>query len=290
MKTSGKILFVLLLFINLATDVWGQQLILFSGQVLDEATDEPVPSHQVFVIGNDSLLNRTYYTDENGFFRDSILLTGYMVSSLDFLTFDCMYIPHDTIIYNFNQYIIIEFRICQDSIPSGCQADFIFELDSLSQQSRQYHFYDRSTGNITSWYWDFGDSSFSSERNPSHIYADSGNYTVCLTITDQGNPVQCSDTYCQELNTPAYFSLGGLVWAGDFPLNNPVFSNDTGIVYLYRVYQGQLFFFGSKTFYENGYYWFTDLLQGDYMLKISLTRESNNYLNYIPTYFGDQVS
>jgi microbial collagenase len=39
-------------------------------------------------------------------------------------------------------------------------------------------------GQITKYLWDFGDSSTSSEANPSHQFNSEGNYTVRLTVTD----------------------------------------------------------------------------------------------------------
>jgi hypothetical protein len=55
-----------------------------------------------------------------------------------------------------------------------------------------YHFFDTSTGSPVSWMWDFGDGSFSTDQNPTHEYAASGWYEVCLTIFGQG----MTDTYC----------------------------------------------------------------------------------------------
>ena len=49
------------------------------------------------------------------------------------------------------------------------------------------NFVDRSTGNVSSWSWDFGDGSTSSDQNPSHTYNDSGRYTVSLTVSDGTN-------------------------------------------------------------------------------------------------------
>lgn len=52
-----------------------------------------------------------------------------------------------------------------------------------------FYFQDISTpvGEITSWYWLFGDGSFSYDQNPSHHYAISGSFTVTLEIsTAQG--------------------------------------------------------------------------------------------------------
>ncbi len=47
-------------------------------------------------------------------------------------------------------------------------------------------FSDASTGTITSWLWNFGDSNTSSLQNPNHTYASPGNYQVSLTISGQG--------------------------------------------------------------------------------------------------------
>jgi PKD repeat protein len=45
------------------------------------------------------------------------------------------------------------------------------------------HFVDISTGNPTSWEWDFGDGSpISTERNPYHEYRTTGKFTVSLKV------------------------------------------------------------------------------------------------------------
>jgi len=48
------------------------------------------------------------------------------------------------------------------------------------------NFTDQSTGTPTSWAWDFGDGSTSTENNPTHIYSTPGTYTVSLTVTNVG--------------------------------------------------------------------------------------------------------
>lgn len=45
-------------------------------------------------------------------------------------------------------------------------------------------FTDESTGLITSWAWDFGDGTASTEQNPVHTYKRTGKYTVTLTVRD----------------------------------------------------------------------------------------------------------
>jgi serine protease AprX len=47
---------------------------------------------------------------------------------------------------------------------------------------KEVHFYDTSSGIIKSWYWTFGDGTYSTAENPGHIYSKTGKYTVNLTI------------------------------------------------------------------------------------------------------------
>ena len=47
-------------------------------------------------------------------------------------------------------------------------------------------FTDTSTGNPTSWTWDFGDGTTSTLRHPSHDYTTNGRYTVRLTVRNAG--------------------------------------------------------------------------------------------------------
>ncbi|MFQ6106785.1 MAG: PKD domain-containing protein [Thermoplasmata archaeon] len=53
--------------------------------------------------------------------------------------------------------------------------------------SDEIEFSDASTdpdGTIASWSWDFGDGGTSTTKNPTHSYADDGDYVVVLNITD----------------------------------------------------------------------------------------------------------
>nr|WP_319374819.1 PQQ-binding-like beta-propeller repeat protein [uncultured Methanobacterium sp.] len=45
-------------------------------------------------------------------------------------------------------------------------------------------FNDSSTGNPSSWSWNFGDNQTSTEQNPTHNYTSPGNYTVSLTASN----------------------------------------------------------------------------------------------------------
>lgn len=46
-------------------------------------------------------------------------------------------------------------------------------------------FTDLSTGQISSWFWDFGDGTSSTQQHPTHTYSKTGTYTVSLTVTDK---------------------------------------------------------------------------------------------------------
>ncbi len=96
------------------------------------------------------------------------------------------------------QYIVVG-----DSIPpENCQALFSAHIeDGDSINPLRYGFIDMSVGvnglPPENWFWDFGDSTFSTEQNPVHTFAQEGTYNVCLTISDSAGT--CEDTYCQIL-------------------------------------------------------------------------------------------
>ena len=97
----------------------------------------------------------------------------------------------------------LDFESLRESeAPLACQAAF-----SVSYTGNTVNFSDQSTGNPNApnfWFWDFGDGSTSAQQNPSHNYANSGLYNVCLTIQ---TPDSCISTTCQ--NVQANGSGGG---------------------------------------------------------------------------------
>jgi PKD repeat protein len=52
----------------------------------------------------------------------------------------------------------------------------------VNRNQRIIQFFDKSIGKVDSWYWDFGDVNSSLEQNPQHIYKESGEWTVILTV------------------------------------------------------------------------------------------------------------
>ncbi len=60
-------------------------------------------------------------------------------------------------------------------------ADFTF-TPANPTRADFVHFYDQSTGSITSWSWNFGDGATSSDENPLHKYSNMEIFTVTLTV------------------------------------------------------------------------------------------------------------
>ncbi len=81
-------------------------------------------------------------------------------------------------------------------------------------------FTDQSTGNPTSWSWDFGDGGTSTVQNPTHTYQNAGTYTVTLTATnDCGSDTETKVDYItvQECQPPVA-DFEGSPLSGDAPL------------------------------------------------------------------------
>lgn len=169
-----------------------------------------------------------------------------------------------------------------------CHAAFTFKVDSIPGNINHYRFTDTSTGNnISTWYWDFGDGSESFLQSPEYTFAGNGTYTVCHAIGGQGNGGYCADTICTTITTPVYNNLGGQVFAGTFPINNPSNTGDTAIVKLYRKTGNLLSEVASGFFYEFGYYYFLNVMEGNYLVHASLTPASNATQLYLPGYNGE---
>lgn len=59
-----------------------------------------------------------------------------------------------------------------------------FTSDVTTTCSGKVQFTDRTTGGVTSWLWNFGDGTTSTQRNPLKTYLTNGVYTVSLTATN----------------------------------------------------------------------------------------------------------
>ncbi|AKB43006.1 PKD domain-containing protein [Methanosarcina vacuolata] len=89
-------------------------------------------------------------------------------------------------------------------------------------------FTDTSTGFPTSWKWNFGDGSTSTQQNPTHKYSIAGNYTVALTVRNAvGSNTVTKDGYIQVIEKPvANFSASPT--SGKVPLKVAFTDTSTG--------------------------------------------------------------
>jgi PKD repeat protein len=82
--------------------------------------------------------------------------------------------------------------------PDIPESSFTFDATDLNVA-----FTDTSTGEIASWFWDFGDGTTSNEEDPTHAYQQGGTYRVRLTVGNAGG----SDTSEQDVTVDAPLAI-----------------------------------------------------------------------------------
>lgn len=85
-------------------------------------------------------------------------------------------------------------------------ADFGFTAQAQCG-STQVQFSDSSTGNVVSWFWDFGDGATDVVQNPTHNYTAAGTYTVMLVAS---NGVNFDTTYAPNAVTVEALPTAGI--------------------------------------------------------------------------------
>ena len=193
MKAIKQIILFFLLA-GLFSGLRGQDYLYFTGQITEIGSDLPIPFHPVIISEVDSLPIRYTITNQEGYYFDSVYNgpsgfdDGIMVSTLD-----C----NDSIqfvLFEEPEYMnVANFELCVFS--DTCQAYFIYERDEFDLYL--IHFTDLSVGQFTEWYWDFGDSNFSVQQDPSHLYNSPGMFEVCLTVMDSMQ--SCMSTWCEYI-------------------------------------------------------------------------------------------
>jgi hypothetical protein len=89
--------------------------------------------------------------------------------------------------------------ITYEAVLEGPTASFSF-TPTHPRPGDEVRFSDQSTGEPTSWLWDFGDGQTSQQKNPSHTYTTSGSKTVTLLVSNASG----SDSAVKEvrISTP----------------------------------------------------------------------------------------
>lgn len=92
--------------------------------------------------------------------------------------------------------------VAVETTPDPCEhfeADFTWMVDF---ENGGVHFEDLSTGDPTSYTWHFGDDTFSHDEEPTHHYAHTGLFQVCLVIE---NGDGCIAERCLSVHLPSYY-------------------------------------------------------------------------------------
>jgi len=94
---------------------------------------------------------------------------------------------------------------CQTITVGGpaCNAYFYSYTDTLNSTVYLVNLSNNSSGNLT-YAWDFGDGNTSNQPYPSHTYASTGIYYICLTISD----MFCTSTYCDSIGITQFMVDG----------------------------------------------------------------------------------
>lgn len=95
-------------------------------------------------------------------------------------------------------------------------ADFTYSPTSITEGDIVQFTDDSSDedGAIEAWSWDFGDGTFSSEANPTHVYDSAGTFSVTLTVTDDEDATDeiTKTIEVTEVVTPPDASCLGLIF------------------------------------------------------------------------------
>lgn len=256
----------------------------YSGYVLDKNTHAPVANHPV-TIAIDSVnagfsWSYTTYTDAQGRFVDTIWVNANLIPCYFHLyTIDVSNQTIDSLYYFSYPQPLIQKTFYINTL---CLADF---YTSQGANPTEIEFIDASEGNIYNYYWDFGDGTSSTLQNPVHQYTYAGDYQVKLDIHAYNH---ISNSYCQKTITktiqvgqPERYALGGQVFASQFPY-------DEGFACLYQMHHNNyIIAVDSFLFNQYGYYHFTDVPEGEYMVKIYTENYSFKGMKYAPTYYGN---
>ncbi len=176
---------------------------------------------------------------------------------------------------------------CYDSICKTiqiyyppCISGINYNVDVVN--SLKYHFYDNSSGSPNEYLWSFDNwSTADSTINTVHIFPGSGVYNVYHKI--KNTYTGCIDTDSVTitiLDTANTFNFGGQVFTSVYPL-------DIGRAMLYRK-DGFSYNTVDTCYFDTlGFYYFYNIVDGDYLIKIEPDQSSVYYNQYAPTYFSD---
>jgi PKD repeat protein len=107
------------------------------------------------------------------------------------------------------------------SFNNGCAADTVHFISSTFV----------NVATTTTWLWEFGDNSISTDVDPNHIYITPGTYSVSLTITNQNGCTNVKTRQVQVTTAPiAMFNSNAPSCSGTAVLFTDISSTPNGII------------------------------------------------------------
>lgn len=285
-------LIILIIIANISYGSGTDNFVIISGQVTNLEYGNPVEGHTIY-ISSDAIQNgrSSYYkilkTNHEGYYFDTIP-TSADNGSLIIYTYDHFGVAFDTTVYfrfidRSKSIIIADFEIYLPCQAEELQARFKY-VQKLNRDRKQFKFIDQTKHKyIIGWHWDFGDSTTSNIQNPTHSYQTYGLFKVKFTVTAMVGDILIKSIITKQLyiSETEYYHLGGHVFSEYFPI-------DVGSAYLYMIDSlNRYMSIDTMTFDTLGYYYFSHIPKGDYVVKVEPTHESEHYGKLMPTYFGD---
>jgi PKD repeat protein len=299
MPLLRKLLFPLLMTLIISiTTTFAQNesnYIYLSGQITNVENGTPIPGQQVYIKSNPEYSGGfnyffSSYTDEFGFFYDTLSNIP-VKGSFIIYTYDANNEKYEKeeffrLLWSSEYYLNTSLKIPDPGSVSDFCANFESMKDTITFNFLSCFFIDKSMGeNIISWRWNFGDGGISIEKNPRHLYSEPGVYDVTLTVSDKPCLQQSGvSTIVKKVKVgmDEYFHFGGHAFAGNFPV-------DIGTAYLYKIEEDTFIPIDTTEFDTLGYYFFYQLIEGDYKIKTFPSTSSVNAGHYLPTYYGDAL-
>lgn len=166
------------------------------------------------------------------------------------------------------------------TIASSTTCTAAFGYQSTGANNNTY--FNASFGANYDYFWTFGDGSSGTGQFPIHVYSAPGTYTVCLSVID--STIGCFDQVCHTVtvqSTVSSFYVYGQVSLPGLGFLTPA---DYGTVYLIRHDSTLLTAIDTTSIDSGGYYFFSNVAPGAYLVKAALDSNSAYYNFYMPTY------
>jgi PKD repeat protein len=169
-----------------------------SGFVQYQPNSNPVSNHQINIEGVDTLLvpQIIVFTDISGNYNATLMVPDLAGFQIVVSTFgDCNpSIEYQEIIPVAINPGIANFLICNNEVVIPCPVNFSYS--QINQSVNTYQFLPTEGSDAIFFSWNFGDGTFSNEFSPTHQFADTGYYSVCLNATFTDG---CSSTFCDSI-------------------------------------------------------------------------------------------